>query len=248
MMKNWSHRNMVASFDIRMNKENKIKWCIIILISNLILLNIVNDFANPKPRWFWLQTIQAVGSMSLGKVNRSSLDQILMLACTHPIHNSNSICIIFQRVSFFKVFISNSFSYSNHPCHFICSLFISWIHVQPFVILSHWLSLSMHHNHTSRKFQSLPCLFHFHRCLFSSHSPSPMLSVPTSPSPLSTSLPPSAASYQPNKQKESHNFSTRNMPLLIKRKKPWNLPGFSYWGFTISDLFQMSSLVPIIIL
>jgi len=79
--------------------------------------------------------------------------------------------------------------------------------------LSLALSLPMNHNHTWRKFQSLPCLFHFHRCLFSSHSPSPMLSIPTSPSLLSTSPPPSTASYQPDKQKEPHNFSTRNMPL-----------------------------------
>ncbi|RHN41848.1 hypothetical protein MtrunA17_Chr8g0370411 [Medicago truncatula] len=33
--------------------------------------------------------------------------------------------------------------------------------------------------------------------------PSPMLSIPTSPSPLS-----SVASYHPGKQKEQHNFST----------------------------------------
>jgi len=33
----------------------------------LIFVNIANDFANPKPKWFWLQTREAVGSHHLAK-------------------------------------------------------------------------------------------------------------------------------------------------------------------------------------
>ena len=80
-----------------------------------------------------------------------------------------------------------------------------------------------------------PMYLPFHNCLFSFHSPSSMLLVPTSPSSLSTSPPPYAASHQHNKHITS--FSTATVSFLFLSLRDRGQPNW----FLISLLFLLQS-------